>query len=121
MPRILIIEDEHDLLDSLVIVFEIEGYEVSSKRTGNEGLDEARHTPPDLLISDINLPGISGLEITRELRTTPQITSIPIILITAYSEPEIQQASVDAGANLLLRKPFNIDELLAVVRQLLEE
>jgi CheY-like chemotaxis protein len=119
MPHILIIEDECDILEALMTIFEMEGYDVTGKAKGSDGLDEALRHPPDLLISDINLPEISGLEITRKLRTTPQTTFIPIILITANNEPELQQRSIEAGANMLLRKPFNIDDLLAAAQQLL--
>lgn len=121
MAHILIIDDQIDLLSSLVAIFELEGYEATDKSNGLAGLDEARRAPPDLVISDINLPQLSGLDIARQLRTNPQTMHIPIIMITADPNPDLDHLSMAAGANHLLRKPFNVDELLNVVRQLLSE
>ena len=121
MARILIIEDEVDLLAGLVTILEMEGYDVIDKTTGIEGIDEARRDPPDLIISDINLPLMSGLEVAHEICSDPGTTHIPIIMMTAYPDPDLQERAVAAGAAYLLRKPFDVDGLLNAVHNALND
>lgn len=119
MAHILIIEDELDLLTGLVTILQMEGHDVTDRTDGIDGVDEARRNPPDLIISDINLPGMSGLEVASTLCAAPETSHIPIIMMTAYPDPELQQQITEAGASYLLRKPFDVDGLLNIIHQAL--
>jgi DNA-binding response OmpR family regulator len=112
--RILLVEDEVKLARFVELELRSEGYEISVAHDGMTGLAMARESPPDLAILDWMLPGLSGLEICRRLRSTG--SSIPVIFITAKDEIGDRVAGLDAGADDYIVKPFSIEELLARVR-----
>jgi two-component system response regulator MprA len=114
--RILVIEDEERIRQFLKRGLTYEGYTVDSAVDGREGLDLARDNPPDLVLLDIMLPGIDGLEVCRRLRNA---SAVPILMLTAKESIEDRVAGLDAGADDYLVKPFSFDELLARVRALL--
>lgn len=114
--RILVVDDEPAVRRSLRANLAARGYEVMAVETGGEALDEfARHVP-DLLILDLMLPGISGLEVADIVRAT---SSIPILVLSARGEEQTKVDALDLGADDYLTKPFGIDELMARVRALL--
>ncbi|MBD2002880.1 MULTISPECIES: response regulator transcription factor [Cyanophyceae] len=112
--HILLVEDEVKLARFIELELGYEGYQVSVANDGLSGITAARESNPDLLILDWMLPGLSGLEICRRLRTTGN--KIPIILLTAKDEVSDRVAGLDAGADDYVVKPFSIEELLARVR-----
>jgi DNA-binding response OmpR family regulator len=112
--RILLVEDEVKLARFVQLELDSEGYEVTIANDGMTGLAIARETIPDLAILDWMLPGLSGLELCRRLRSTG--SKIPIILLTAKDEVGDRVAGLDAGADDYVVKPFSIEELLARVR-----
>jgi two-component system OmpR family response regulator len=112
--RVLVVEDEEKLARFMELELKYEGYDVSVVRDGMAGLTQAREFPPDLLLLDWMLPGMSGLDVCRRLRETG--SKIPIILITAKDDIADRVAGLDAGADDYIVKPFNLDELLARVR-----
>lgn len=112
--HILAIEDEAKLAQFIKLELEYEGYEVTIARDGLAGLASARELHPDLILLDWMLPGISGPEICRRLRTTGD--KVPIILLTAKDEIGDRVAGLDAGADDYLIKPFSIEELFARIR-----
>ncbi|MEB3161402.1 MAG: response regulator transcription factor, partial [Synechocystis sp.] len=112
--RILVVEDEEKLARFMELELKYEGYDVSVAKDGMAGLTQAREFPPDLLLLDWMLPGMSGLDVCRRLRETG--SKIPIILITAKDDIADRVAGLDAGADDYIVKPFNLDELLARVR-----
>jgi DNA-binding response OmpR family regulator len=112
--QILLIEDEVKLAQFVEMELSCEGYEVSMAHNGLDGLTQARQTPPDLVILDWMMPGLSGIEICRRLRATG--SKVPIILVTAKDEIGDRVAGLDAGADDYMIKPFSIEELLARVR-----
>ncbi|MFO7537700.1 MAG: response regulator transcription factor [Chloroflexota bacterium] len=114
--RILIIEDEDRIRQFLQRGLSFEGYRVDAAADGNAGLDLARENPPDLVLLDIMLPGIDGIEVCRRLRA---VSEVPILMLTAKEAIEDRVAGLDAGADDYLVKPFAFDELLARVRALL--
>lgn len=112
--HILLVEDEAKLAKFIELELSYEGYLISVAPDGLVGLTVARESKPDLLILDWMLPGLSGIEICRRLRTTGD--RVPIILLTAKDEVCDRVAGLDAGADDYVVKPFNIEELLARVR-----
>ena len=114
--RILIIEDEDRIRQFLQRGLSFEGYRVDAAADGNAGLELARENPPDLVLLDIMLPGIDGIEVCRRLR---QVSEVPVLMLTAKEAIEDRVAGLDAGADDYLVKPFAFDELVARVRALL--
>lgn len=112
--RILIIEDEENIARVLQLELEFEGYETGIAYTGTDGLIKYREQQWDLILLDLMLPGLNGLDVLRRIRATE--TSTPIILLTAKSDVEDKVAGLDLGANDYVTKPFEIDELLARIR-----
>jgi two-component system, OmpR family, response regulator MprA len=114
--RVLVIEDEERIRLFLQRGLTYEGYRVDVAGEGRAGLDLARDNPPDLVLLDIMLPGMDGIEVCRRLRAAGDV---PILMLTAKESIEDRVAGLDAGADDYLVKPFAFDELLARVRALL--
>lgn len=112
--RILIIEDEENIARVLQLELEFEGYEIGIAHTGPDGLIRYREQEWDLVLLDLMLPGLNGLDVLRRIRATEENT--PVILLTAKSEVEDKVAGLDLGANDYVTKPFEIEELLARIR-----
>ncbi len=114
MTHILLVEDEVKLARFVELELSYEGYQVSVAYDGLTALTAARELHPDLIILDWMLPGLSGLEICRRLRSTGD--KVPIVLLTAKDEVSDRVAGLDAGADDYVVKPFSVEELLARVR-----
>ncbi|MER2089728.1 MAG: response regulator transcription factor [Sporosarcina sp.] len=112
--QILIIEDEENIARVLQLELEFEGYETGIAHTGPDGLIKYREKEWDLVLLDLMLPGLNGLDVLRRIRATE--TDTPVILLTAKGEVEDKVAGLDLGANDYITKPFEIDELLARIR-----
>ena len=112
--HILLVEDEVKLAKFVELELGFEGYQVSVANDGLSGLTMARESHPDLILLDWMLPGMTGLEICRRLRSTGD--KVPIILLTAKDEVSDRVAGLDAGADDYVVKPFSVEELLARVR-----
>jgi len=115
--KILIVEDEPDMVLGLKDNFEFEGYEVVTAADGMAGLERARTQKPDLVILDIMLPKLSGLEVCKTLRGEGSLT--PIIMLTARGQEIDKVVGLELGADDYVTKPFSIRELLARVRAIL--
>jgi two-component system alkaline phosphatase synthesis response regulator PhoP len=113
-PRILIVEDEPDLLAGLELNIKAEGFVVLTARRGDEGLEGALRDRPDLVLLDVMLPGMSGFDVCRELRRKG--FDAPIIILTAKSEEVDRVVGLEIGADDYVTKPFGIRELLARIR-----
>ncbi len=114
--RILVIEDDPAIVKVLQRGLSYEGYVVDVAADGRAGLNLARENRPDLVILDLMLPGMDGLEVCRRLRTGG---NLPILMLTAKDTIQDRVQGLDAGADDYLVKPFNLDELLARIRALL--
>ncbi|MGW8423932.1 response regulator transcription factor [Peribacillus simplex] len=114
---ILIVEDEEKILRLLELELEIEGYQIGKAMDGNEALKAYRSGKWDLILLDVMLPGISGIELLRKIRM--KNNSTPVILLTAKGSVEDKVSGLDLGANDYITKPFQIEELLARIRAVL--
>jgi two-component system alkaline phosphatase synthesis response regulator PhoP len=117
MKRILVIEDEPQMLLGLRDNLELEGYEVQTASDGDEGLTKASSFNPDLVILDVMLPKKNGFDVCRELRS--RSTTLPIVMLTARSAETDKVLGLELGADDYVTKPFSITELLARVRAVL--
>jgi DNA-binding response OmpR family regulator len=112
--RILVIEDDQYSRDALAHLLASEGYEAQSASDGETGLDKARDTRPDVIVLDLNLPGIDGKQVIGLIRTDQSLKSIPILVVTG-DEAEAAQAAVDLGADGYLNKPVEFDDLINAI------
>jgi two-component system, OmpR family, phosphate regulon response regulator PhoB len=117
-PRILIIEDERGLTQALEYNFKREGYDVALAHDGVEGLRKAQTLLPDVVILDLMLPGLGGLDVCRELRAGERTRGIPILILTARAEETDQVVGFSLGADDYVTKPFNTKVLLQRVKAL---
>lgn len=116
-PRILIIEDERPLIEILQINLAREGFETTAARDGTEGLRLAQMNVPDLILLDLMLPGRSGLDICRDLKSSNITRHIPVIMITAKSEESDQLIGFATGADDYVTKPFSVKVLIQRIRR----
>jgi two-component system response regulator MprA len=114
--RILVVDDDPEITAFLRRGLVYEGYQVETASNGEEALARAREREPDLVVLDVMMPGMDGLEVARRLRQTG---GVPIIMLTARGQVVDKVAGLDSGADDYLVKPFDFDELLARVRALL--
>jgi DNA-binding response OmpR family regulator len=120
MKRILLIEDDADIALSLKYNLEKEGaFEVVDVRDGESGLTSALDHVPDLILLDLNLPGMDGLEVCRQVRRGKATSAVPIIMLTARADEASKVAGLDLGADDYVPKPFSVKEVLARVRAVL--
>lgn len=115
--KVLVIEDEKALVDALVYNLDREGYEVTVAHEGQDGLRKAQAIP-DIILLDIMLPGINGIEILRELRGNEKTKSIPVIVVSAKSEETDQVVGFSMGADDYVTKPFSVKILLQRIKAL---
>jgi two-component system, OmpR family, response regulator MprA len=114
--NVLVVDDDPKITQLLRRALQLEGYDVRTAASGAAGLEEARNHEPDLVILDVLMPGLDGLEVCRRLRASGET---PILLLTAKDEIEDRVRGLDSGADDYLVKPFALEELLARVRALL--
>jgi two-component system phosphate regulon response regulator PhoB len=114
--RILVVEDEEDILELIRYNLTREGYRVSTALSGEEGLRAALHEKPDLVVLDLMLPGIDGIEVCRRLKADPQTRYTPVVMVTAKGEEADVVAGLELGADDYLTKPFSPKVLVARLR-----
>jgi DNA-binding response OmpR family regulator len=117
--KILIIDDEPQLVESIAVRLKASGYVVQTASDGVNGINKFKEEPPDLVILDIMMPGLSGLNVLRELK---QLNSrVPVIMLTAYGTPQSAIEALKLGAYDHLSKPFNTEALLEMIKKALEK
>jgi CheY-like chemotaxis protein len=119
MSRVLCVDDNDNNLYLLTTLFERAGFDVIAARTGEEGVALAATTAPDVVIMDMNLPGIDGCEATRQIRAAPATQDVPIIALSGHDEEDKGAAAREAGCNGYVRKPVQIRTLLSLVNELM--
>jgi len=119
-PRILVVDDDSSITAFLKRALAYEGYDVETAADGASGLAAARDVPPDVVVLDVMMPGIDGIEVARRLRAGETETGrLPILMLTAKDEVTDRVQGLDAGADDYLVKPFALEELTARIRALL--
>jgi DNA-binding NarL/FixJ family response regulator len=118
--RLLVVDDDPSLLRAVAETLRAEGYEVTTARRGADALVRVAEALPDLIVSDIRMPGMDGYELVRNLRAASRTRLIPIVFLTAKDETADRIAGFRTGVDAYLTKPFEPDELLAVVANILK-
>src|SRR4051812_8014759 len=119
MPSVLVVDDEPFIRKLVATTLEdVAGFELVEAADGNEALELAREEAPAIVLLDIDMPGIDGLEACRRLRERPETADCTIVMLTAAADEEAERASEEAGADLFLTKPFSPLELLRLVHDL---
>ena len=118
--RILVVEDNLDTRELVHLYLKTEGFDVVTASDGREGLYLARAEQPDLIITDLNMPGVDGITLIKELRTDPEFQDKPIIAFTAFGRTDRDNA-IRAGANRALDKPTYMETLIDDIKELLDE
>jgi phosphate regulon transcriptional regulator PhoB len=119
MKRVLLIEDDRDIVELVRYNLEREGFQVDSATDGTTGLAQIRKTPPDILLLDLMLPKLSGLDICKEIRRDQSLNRLPILMLTARGEEADRVVGLEMGADDYVTKPFSPRELGARVKALL--
>ena len=115
MKKVMIADDDSGIVDFLSILLEFEGFEVTSTVNGASLFTLPKENVPDLLLLDIWMSGVDGRDICKHLKRQEHTSSLPILMISASKD--IEQSAMNAGANAFLAKPFEMDELLQLIRQ----
>lgn len=119
MARILIIEDNLDIRENTVEILELDGHHVMVADNGKIGYEVAVEKHPDLILCDIMMPLMNGMEVLQRLKDNANTVEIPFVFFTANTEKKDVQAGLSLGARAYIEKPFDAAELLAVVRKIL--
>jgi DNA-binding response OmpR family regulator len=114
--RILIVEDTKSLAEAIADFLRMEGFQVSVAMSGETAIDFMVNNSPDLIITDLRMPGMNGIEFIEFVRSDSRHTHIPIILLTAQTGTENRLAGEKAGASAFLEKPFDENDLLASIQ-----
>lgn len=120
-PSILVIDDEKDILKLIQYNFEKEGYAVLTARSGEDGLESARSKRPDLIVLDLMLPGMDGIEVCKLLKSDRGTRDIPVVMLTAKNSEVDQVVGLELGAADYVPKPFSVKVLLARVKNILRK
>ncbi len=120
MPTILIIEDETDILEAIEYNLKKEGFSIARALNGREGLDLAQKKNPDLIVLDLMLPIMDGLEVCKNLKKNPATAGIPIIMLTAKASEVDKILGLELGADDYITKPFSMRELITRIKTVLK-
>ena len=119
MPSVLIVDDDPSIRKLVATTLEdVAGFDLVEAADGGEALERAAEEPPAIVLLDIDMPGVDGLEAARRLRAEPETAQTTIVMLTAAADEEAERASEEAGADLFLTKPFSPLELLRLVDEL---
>ncbi len=118
--KVLIVDDEVDLVETLSFRLEAAGYTALAAHDGLEGLNKARADKPDLIILDVMMPKMDGYQVCRLLKFDQKLKTIPIIMLTARGQEQDKQTGNQVGADAYMTKPFDSKQLLAKVEELLK-
>ncbi len=120
LKRLLVVDDEPNLLRAVEAVLRGEGFEITTARSGREALVAVAQNLPDLIVSDVRMPGMDGFQLARKLRASTHSALVPIVFLTAKDETEDRIEGFESGVDVYLTKPFEPDELVAVIKSVLQ-
>ena len=112
MARVLIIDDDEMVRVSLEMILGMNGWQTELAAGGFDGLAKARRSPPDLILCDLNMRGMNGLETLAEIRKDAVLKSVPVVMMTGSESDESEGEALRQGAQAVLVKPFNVDQLV---------
>jgi len=118
MANILTVDDSPSIRQMIKVVLAPLGHNIIEAADGRQGLEKATSSRPSLVITDLNMPVMNGLELIRALRALPALAGLPIVFLTTESNDAVKQEAKQAGATGWITKPFSQDQLLAVVNKL---
>ena len=119
-PRLLVVEDDAALQKVLAMRLQIDGFEVDTAGDGEEALEAIRANRPDLVLTDLMMPQMDGAELTRAIKSDPDLRAIPVMVLTALKAQREREHLLSLGADAFAAKPYNSAELTARIRELLE-
>ncbi|MBN2027897.1 MAG: response regulator [Actinobacteria bacterium] len=111
--KVLVVDDERNILDIIKFNLEVEGYEVITSREGEEALRLVQELKPDIILCDIMMPELDGLEVCRRLKSDGRTNQIPVVMLSARTQAQDKVASIEAGADDFITKPFDFSDLVA--------
>lgn len=120
MAKILTVDDSNSLRQLVAATLTAAGHEVFQAKDGDEALQKAKAATVQVVISDVNMPGMDGISLVRHLRALPHYRFVPLLLLTTEMDPAKKRLAKEAGATGWLVKPFNPEQLLATIRKVLD-
>ena len=117
---VLLIEDEPNIIEAISFLLTRDGWDVKTHANGHDALDAIHRNKPDLIVLDVMLPGKSGYEILRDLRTEEDNKALPVLMLTARGQDKDRDLATQLGATRFMTKPFSNAELLSVVRAMMD-
>ena len=120
MVRVFVVDDEPDMVDLLATILKSDGFQVDTDTDGRSALARLLADPPDLVLLDLMMPDLDGMELLKLLRLDAKGSSVPVLVVSARSGHQDQLGTLQLGANAYICKPFSPRELVRQVRQLLE-
>ncbi|TDR56639.1 MULTISPECIES: response regulator [Halomonas] len=121
MAKVLVVDDEPNIVLSLEFLMQQAGFQVDTAEDGESALSRIAESPPDLVLLDISLPGISGFDVLERLRSDPDHARLPIIMLTAHGREVEREKGLALGADDYITKPFSTQALVEKVKKLLAE
>ena len=118
---ILIIDDQPFFITMQQNMLQRQGYRVVSASNGTEGLAQAKKYKPDIILLDVEMPGVDGIEVCRQMKGDPELKHIPVIILTATQDPKLNERSFKAGAEITILKSVQGERLLNMLRLTLEK
>lgn len=116
--RVMIVEDEPNIVESLSFVFNREGWDVASALDGDSAIDSLLGAPPDVLVLDVMLPPQSGFAVLKRVRSEPQLRHLPVMVLTAKGQEKDRHTALRLGADAFVTKPFSNRDIVQQVREL---
>jgi CheY-like chemotaxis protein len=116
--KVLVVEDQADSREMLKTLLLFEGFSVVTAEDGQDGIEKASAQRPDIILTDLHMPGLHGLDMMKRLRHIPRFHKTPIIVLTA--DADANEAAIKAGADQMLTKPISFDDLFDTIKRLLE-
>lgn len=117
--KVLVVDDEEFLVELLAVNLQPAGFNVIKAYNGEDGLKKTQDEKPDLVILDIRMPGMDGLEVCRRLKSDDKTRQIPVLMLSAFAQDKDIKKGLDAGAEDYVKKPFDVLDLLVKVKQML--
>ncbi|MBI2645754.1 MAG: response regulator [Deltaproteobacteria bacterium] len=116
VKKILLVDDEKDLVDTIQILLEAKGYSVVSAHDGLAGLEKAKKEKPDLILLDVMMPNLNGYQLCREIKKDPNLKNTPIVMLTAKAQESDRFWGIESGADDYVTKPFDSLNLLETIK-----